>query len=271
MLRYPVLLVHGLGMPSHDLANSSLWGRIPERLRAEGASVWFSTQDVLGGVESCARQTADSFRLACERAGAEKMHVVAHSKGGLDMRVAMASEEDVARRTASLVTLATPHNGLHFVDRLNRSRVIMPHVVAPALESRARREGDETPSGVQVLEDLSTDGARRLAERFPVVDSIPCVSFGFVPPPARGSRRLNVGCAAVSYCDGVHDGLVPLWSTEFGRWVIVLVEGVRNFTHIDSIDRHCYDARFVLSDGREFPSIPALVIDELETLESAQA
>ncbi len=264
MLKYPVMLIHGFGMPVNNIEHSRYWGGIPDRLRNAGISLWFSTQDALGGVESNGKQVAEAIRVACERTGADKIHAVAHSKGGLDLRSAIASEEGTAEHVASFVSLSSPHNGMHFVDFFARSRIYLPYIVGSVMYVLARIAGDKKPSLKQTLKDLSTEGAKRFAQCF---DNIPCVSYGFESPSSKGLRRFDMRRRLVNHFDGKNDGFVPLWSTEFGRWIAVHVEGVRNFVHVDTIDRRHHNPRLILPNGRVFPSIADLIIDTLETIE----
>ncbi len=269
MLEHHVLLVHGLGIFSHDIASSDLWGSLPDRLREQGITVWFATQDAFGGVESNAHQVAQSLRQVCEKTNSQKIHVVAHSKGGLDTRAAFAFENDIVEHVASFVTLASPHNGLKFVDWLSKSRFIMPHIVIPYFNSLAHRNGDVSPDSRQVIEDLSTKGVKCLAQRFGSENySFPCISYGFITPPAKGKRRFDVLRLLVKHFDGQCDGLVPLWSTEFKQWIVVHVEGVRDFGHIDSTDRHRLHVQLVMPNGKVLESIPDLVIDTLQHIEA---
>ncbi len=271
MLHYPVLLVHGFGVFSQNLEESQQWGRIPDALHAAGTSAWFSTQDGYGSVKSNAHYLADELRLACCRAGSDKMHVVAHSKGGLDVRRALMCEEDVVPHVASFVTLSSPHKGMHFVDALMRSRVFIPYVIAPSANARAHRSGDKNSTFMLSLNDLRTDEVRRFVERYPDQDSVvPTFSFGFTPPPAHGRYRSNFIRSGVSHYDGENDGLVPLWSTEFGNWKVVRVVCDCNFKHIDSTDLYRKDARFVMPDGRVFSTIAELIIDVLEGVERSE-
>ena len=83
-LKYPVLLVHGMGFKDYKLVN--YWGRIPEALEKNGAEVYYGRQDSNGSIESNAEQLKISLDVALEKSGAEKVNIIAHSKGGLEAR-----------------------------------------------------------------------------------------------------------------------------------------------------------------------------------------
>lgn len=41
--KFPILLVHGIGFRDNQLLN--YWGRIPEALKKEGATIYYGGQD----------------------------------------------------------------------------------------------------------------------------------------------------------------------------------------------------------------------------------
>jgi len=81
------------------------------RLEKEGWRVVQARVPPLGPIEARARELA-----ACIRAvEARKVHVLAHSMGGLDARYAIA-RLGLAGKVASLVTVGTPHRGTPVAD-----------------------------------------------------------------------------------------------------------------------------------------------------------
>jgi len=103
----PVLLVHGFA------ANKSNWLFLRRDLRAAGFGRIDAlnynplTADIPALADACARRV----RHLLEVTGADRVHLVGHSLGGLVVRYAvqMAGLHDVA---ASCVTVASPHQGL---------------------------------------------------------------------------------------------------------------------------------------------------------------
>ena len=82
--RWPILLVHGVGFKQAEKLR--LWGRIPETLKAHGARVFISNQDSWGSYESNALQLRIAVNQILEDQQAEKINIIAHSKGGIDAR-----------------------------------------------------------------------------------------------------------------------------------------------------------------------------------------
>ncbi len=116
-LKYPILLVHGMGFHDHRIFN--YWGRIPRKLEAQGNRIFYGKQDSHGSAESNGRFLYGRLQEILEETGAEKVNIIAHSKGGLDCRW-MISHLDQGAHVASLTTVATPHHGSHTVDVLLR-------------------------------------------------------------------------------------------------------------------------------------------------------
>ena len=112
------MLVHGLGF--HDDRGIKNWGRIPDALRKEGCKVFFGNQDGNATVEQNGRLLAQRIKAILKKTGAEKMNLIAHSKGGMEARYAI-SALGMDRFVASLTTIATPHNGSRTMDFLMKT------------------------------------------------------------------------------------------------------------------------------------------------------
>jgi triacylglycerol lipase len=127
-----------------------------------------------------------------------KLHLVAHSMGGLDARLGI-TRLGLADRVATLVTLGTPHRGTPLAS-------IIPRL--PALRKILRGLEDLSPSRVKALEDELAD-----------VADVRYASF--LLAPSRGARGV---CAPLlpSYLwlelqHGASDGLVPTSSQSRGH------------------------------------------------------
>lgn len=64
-----------------------------------------------------AKELETRIRQIVEETGCEKVNVIAHSKGGLDTRAAIALTS-AGDYIASLTTINTPHRGCEFADYL---------------------------------------------------------------------------------------------------------------------------------------------------------
>ena len=84
---YPVVLIHGAGF--RDLRWPVYWGRIPAVLQKNGARIYYGLQDCWASIETNAGQIAGRIDEILAETGAEKVNIIAHSKGGLDARRAV--------------------------------------------------------------------------------------------------------------------------------------------------------------------------------------
>ena len=110
--KLPVLLVHGYA------SDSSVWQKWENLLQNDGITaraVTFSGDDECGRAVDHAIELKKIVQKFKEATGAEKINIVAHSKGGLDARVYLAnnlSSSDVA----NLIMIGTPNKGLIMAD-----------------------------------------------------------------------------------------------------------------------------------------------------------
>ncbi len=113
--KYPILLVHGIFF--RDWQAFNYWGRIPAELIENGAEIYYANQQSAESVERSAAEIARSIQMIIAETGAEKINIIAHSKGGLDSRYAL-SRLGMDKYAATLTTINTPHRGVPFADRL---------------------------------------------------------------------------------------------------------------------------------------------------------
>ena len=99
--RYPIVLVHGLAMKDTFFMKS--FGRIDRILRIQGYTVYKSGVDAVGSVESNAGQLKAEVEEILRETGADKVNIIAHSKGGLDAKW-MINHLGMAEKAASLTT-----------------------------------------------------------------------------------------------------------------------------------------------------------------------
>ncbi len=83
------------------------WGRIPKELRRNGATAYYGQQQSAAVVEGSGKELAERIRQIVETTGCEKVNIIAHSKGGLDSRAAIA-HAGCAPYVATLTTINTP-------------------------------------------------------------------------------------------------------------------------------------------------------------------
>lgn len=270
-LRYPILLVHGLG--ARDRKHLCYWGRIPARLEAEGARVYYGDQDSHGSIESNGAALRDRAMRILEETGAEKLHVLAHSKGGLDARC-MASLPGMAPRIASLTTVCTPHNGSVTVDRLLRLPDGLVRLASFFCNLWFRILGDKQPDSYRVFHQLTTSEAAAFNASHPIPSGVRCRSYAFVMSRACSDLILWLPYQVVKAVEGENDGLVTPVSA---RWADfqgpIRSSGRRGISHCDAVDlRRRPLLRKALPDGiADMTDFYAGLLEGMREVESAQA
>jgi triacylglycerol lipase len=173
-----------------------------------------------------------------KKTGCEKLNVIAHSKGGLDTRYALA-HLGVAPMVASLTTVNTPHNGCVFADELLKK---LPQKlvdrVARSYNAVAERAGDEAPDFLAAVKDLTAPACIARNAQMPLPAGVLCQSVGSRLNRAQNGRfPLNVSYHLVKHYDGPNDGLVAEDSFPFGeRHQLLTVKGRRGISHCEVVD-----------------------------------
>jgi len=105
--RYPVLLVHGYA------ASELVWTQLRRALAGAGFGhvVSVSYNSLAADPAAVTEELTDQGLRAAAVAGAPRVHLVGHSLGGLIIRCALAASAPLSSRTASAVTIASPHRG----------------------------------------------------------------------------------------------------------------------------------------------------------------
>lgn len=233
--RYPVLLVHGFFF--RDWSFFNYWGRIPKELEANGATVFYGNHQSARPVPDAALELARRIRDIVAATGCGKVNVIAHSKGGIDMRYAI-EHYGVAPMVASLTTVSTPHRGCIFAEYLLDS--IPERVqkkVAGAYNRTLRALGDTDPDFIAAARDLTASVCTE-RDAYTVPEGILTRSVGSLQKRATYGRfPMNLSYHLVKHFDGPNDGMVALSSFEFGEsYTLVEPTGRRGVSHADMID-----------------------------------
>jgi triacylglycerol lipase len=137
---HPIVLAHGF-----DASITNRWSfyEVEDKLRADGHVVHSAQVSPYKGVPARAAQLAthiDAAQRECRAkpgCDASKVHIIAHSMGGLDSRY-LISKLGYGDRVASLTTISTPHRGSNIADVLLK---IIPDDVDKAVNAMASMWG----------------------------------------------------------------------------------------------------------------------------------
>jgi triacylglycerol lipase len=166
------------------------------------------------------------------------VNIIAHSKGGLDCRYAIA-HLGMGEYVASLTSINTPHRGCLFADYLlkNISEDVQ-NKVAGVYEGALRKLGDPNPDFLAAVYDLTDAACKERDGQMPIPEGILCQSVGTLLRKARGGRfPLNVTYHLAKLFDGPNDGLVSENSFAWGsRYQLLEPMGRQGISHADIID-----------------------------------
>lgn len=234
--KYPILLVHGVFF--RDFRYLNYWGRIPKELKRNGAAVYYGQQQSAASVEDSGRELAARIRAILDETGCEKVNIIAHSKGGLDSRAAIA-HAGCAPYVATLTTINTPHRGCIYAEYLlNKVPEAAQQKIAAAYNATLKRLGDENPDFLAAVTDLTESACLARNETTP---DMPGVVYESVMSYCRKARHgkfpLNATYPVVKHFDGKNDGLVSVDSAKWGtRFTLLEPVGKRGISHGDVVD-----------------------------------
>ena len=234
--KYPLLMVHGVFFRDVKLLN--YWGRIPKALEANGAKIFYGSQQSADSVAGCAAELKARIDEIVEQEGCEKVNIIAHSKGGLDSRYAVALL-GANEKVASLTTINTPHRGCQFADYLlSKAPEGFKNTVANGYNATLRKLGDKEPDFISAVTDLTASACEELNKICEDAPNVYYQSVGSRSVSAMGGKfPMNLSYHLVKYFDGPNDGLVSVESMKWGESFRFLEPaGKRGITHADVID-----------------------------------
>lgn len=112
--KYPIFLCHGYGAIGSVINSGPLHDPCME-IRGHGIPAIAPNIVPYARIETRAENWVRLIRNFCKEHRYEKVNVVAHSMGGLDMRCAL-TKTNIADRVESLTTITTPHHGSSLAD-----------------------------------------------------------------------------------------------------------------------------------------------------------
>lgn len=234
--KYPILMVHGVFF--RDFKYFNYWGRIPDELEKNGAVIYYGNHQSAASIEDSGKELAARILEVLKETGAEKVNIIAHSKGGLDCRYAV-SMLGMDKYTATLTTINTPHRGCVFADYLlSKIPRSVKDKVAGSYNAALRKMGDENPDFIAAVTDLTASSCRDFNEKIKDKPEVYYQSVGSKLNVAGDGRfPLNFSYELVKYFDGANDGLVAENSFPWGsNYSFVTTKGRRGISHGDMID-----------------------------------
>lgn len=234
--KYPILMVHGVFF--RDFRYLNYWGRIPKELEINGAKIFYGNHQSAAAVSQSGKEIADRIMQIVNETGCDKVNIIAHSKGGLDSRMAL-TLPGIAEHVASLTTINTPHRGCEFADYLlTKIPEKEQNAVARTYNAALKKLGDPNPDFIAAVTNLTASFCKKFNEEIHDVPGVLYQSVGSKLNQAQGGRfPLNFTYHLCNYFDGANDGLVGEKSFPWGEnFEFLTVNGVRGISHGDMID-----------------------------------
>ena len=234
ILKYPILLVHGMGF--RDRKIFCYWGRIPKALKSLGAQVYFGGQDSNGSVEDNARCVANRIDEILAQTGAGKVNIIAHSKGGLESRY-LISTLGYGDKVASLTTISTPHHGSKTVDILMKTPQWLVRAASFCVDIWFKLLGDRRPRTYQAICLFKTDVAEAFNRENPDDPRVYYQSYAFAMKSPFSDVTMFLPSLVVGMIEGENDGLLTPETARWGEFKgVVRGNGRRGISHADEVD-----------------------------------
>lgn len=233
-LKYPVLLVHGMGF--RDYKRISYWGRIPKVLENAGCQIFYGRQDSNGSIETNGEFLSKRIEEIIRETKAEKVNIIAHSKGGLDCRYAI-SKNDVGDKVASLTTISTPHHGSKTIDKLMKIPKPLIKFSCFVADLWFRLLGDKKPQTYKTICSFTTRSAEKFNLEIVNREEVCYQSYAFTMKKPTSDMLMWFTYIIVNKVEGDNDGLVTPTSAQWGNFKGVFQgSGNRGISHCDEVD-----------------------------------
>ena len=223
-------------MGFRDSKRIGYWGRIPAALEKEGCRVYFGNQDSNGTVEDNGAFLAERIRRIIKETGAEKLNIIAHSKGGLDVRYAV-STLGMGEYVASLSTISTPHNGSYTMDKLMKLPAWLMKFAGALSDLWLRILGDKHPDAYRVFQSFTTAYAEKFNRENPDYPGVYYQSYAFTFTSPFSDMIMWFTHFIVKRVEGENDGLLTPRAAEWTNFRGVFTGNTRRgISHADEVD-----------------------------------
>lgn len=232
--KYPIVLIHGTGF--RDRKVFGYWGRVPKVLTENGSEIYYGHQDSWSTIENSAATLKVTIEKAMEEIGAEKVNLIAHSKGGLESRY-LISTLGMANKIASLTTIAAPHHGSKTMDIVYKLPKGLFELVAVLANLWFRLLGDKNPDFHMVCKGFTTYYTEEFNKNNPDVNGVYYQSYAAVMKNSFSDLFLFFPHFVINLIEGENDGLVTPKSARWTNFKGILKGSTnRGISHADEVD-----------------------------------
>jgi len=213
-LKYPLILVHGAGYRDKNFG-INYWGRIPRYLAYEGITFFYAGTGAWGTVESNGELIKKAILAVLAKTGAEKVNILAHSKGGLEARYAI-SALGMENSVASLTTMSTPHRGVRAMNVALKFPLWLYRFITIFGNLKAKLIGDNASDFFRSSRQLAESWCSVFNRDHPDKGGIYYQSYASVLRFFFGDLMYLITWILVRVFDGPNDGLCPVETAKWG-------------------------------------------------------
>ncbi|MCX7097929.1 MAG: hypothetical protein NTV43_08515 [Methylococcales bacterium] len=237
--RYPLVFLHGLGYRD-DFALLDSWGRIPDTLRQFGATVFLGNLEAWDAIESNAAKLKVKVGQILAETHADKVNIIAHSKGGLEARY-MIAHLGMADKVASYTSVCTPHQGTSVAD-LGINLLPCEHDYEfKAIDFLATWLGDKSPDSQRAITQLTRAAMLEFNENTKDAPGVYYQSVGTFMTSALDDALFALPYQVIKKHEGDNDGVVPVTSCPWGVFRGLLQGHGAGISHVDMVDFRKHD------------------------------
>ncbi len=210
-LKYPVILIHGLGAQSKYGPIEYFYG-IPKLLRDAKNQVLVVNLRAWNTVEHRAKQLKEQIEEAIPEG---KVNLVGHSMGGLDARYVTA-QLGFADRVASVTTIGTPHRGSSVCDIATG---LLPNLAFEKADLLLKYLGSSTQALKQVTRSYCNGEFANLATDVPGVGYFSATTAIKSPVMTSSLPIFWLSHKVLYNLEGENDGFVSVESAKWGNHI----------------------------------------------------
>ena len=213
--QYPIVLAHGIAVREGRIFKA--FGRIGKILRDAGYVVYTAKTDAFASIENNAEQLKIQIKEILQKENAEKVNIIAHSKGGLDAKY-LIDELGMASAVASLTTLCTPHRGSRMATWIYSRPRWVTRFLAFWINLWYRILGDKHPDALTVCRQLQLTTDDEL-EQPKVPEGVYCQSYSATMKRGRDDFLMSVPLYfAHRWGENDTDGVVTTESAKYAEY-----------------------------------------------------
>ncbi len=210
-----VFLIHGIALRS-DIKILKYWGKIPDLINSYGFETHTLQVDAFGSITENVRMIKDEIRKKITVGGYGEIHVIGHSKGGVEAYILL-NEKEISPFITSVVLLNSPLCGQIFAKNFLLKHPSKHSFFYRFLNFIGKIEGDKNPDSYEALKELSIDHLDIAVSRTVKVFFLQsCLEYSEFNPSWKLSSRISYGKTLTG------DGMVEYQSIGFRNFILIL-------------------------------------------------